>query len=277
MKRADRNKSKSQSHDGHSDAHQNEADNYERHVDGSINVRGEVEVKLPPGFPEKCSTKSTKDNRDRKRFVVEILTLIVLAIYAALTAWQACLTRDIAKIAQKQLALARRPVVGLADSLDAFSASDIRFNPNGDAFADYVISAKNYSNNPAQNIGSFAVLLVTDEINTIHEFQKTTCGEHVVGNRDMGMILFPGKLKAFSTSQSLFQRTKMISKVGDGSFQAWFVGCVGYRDGAGEFYYTGFVYRLTQPGLYPRAVRIPPSMRDPVHGEWTAYVGASIQ
>jgi hypothetical protein len=70
----------------HSDPHKNEGKQNERHVSGGIHVRGEIEAQLPPSLIEKYDAERTEDKvKDRKKFVVEILTLLVVAIYALFT------------------------------------------------------------------------------------------------------------------------------------------------------------------------------------------------
>jgi hypothetical protein len=153
----------------------------------------------------------------------------------------------------------------------------IKFNPNGDATVEYTIHAKNYSNNPAQHVWAFAQLLVTQDTFAIHDWQTWSCGEHLIGNREVGVVLFPGRLRAFSISSSLFERTKMVSKTDDGKFEGWLVGCIGYRDQAGFLYRTGFTYWLTDPAMRDLSfpLRIDPSDRSPVSGNWKPYTGSA--
>lgn len=101
MKRSERNKVKTDSGQRHPSPNQNETDNHERRVSGSINVRGEIEAKRPPDLTHEHNTERTQDNaREKKKFVVEIATLFVVAIYAGLTWYQGCSTKKAADAAK---------------------------------------------------------------------------------------------------------------------------------------------------------------------------------
>src|ERR1700721_4567628 len=115
--------------------------------------------------------------------------------------------------------------------------------------------------------------MVTEDTVAIHESEKGICSESAAGNRDLGMVLFPGKLRTFNTSQSWYPRKQMVSKSYDNNFEGWLVGCIGYRDQVGQFYHTGFAYWLFQKST-ERPVQIPPDQRTPVTGDWVSYTGS---
>lgn len=76
MKRSDRNKVKTESDQRHSGPDHAEADNHERHISGSINVRGEIETKRPPELTQEHNTERKEDNaHEKKKYRVEIATL----------------------------------------------------------------------------------------------------------------------------------------------------------------------------------------------------------
>jgi hypothetical protein len=112
MKRSERNKVKTESDQRHSDPRQHETDNHERHISGGINVRGEIETKRPSDLTEEHATERKEDKTSsRNKFIVEILTLIVVAIYAGLTAWQGCSTRTAAYAAKSAAETANRSLL----------------------------------------------------------------------------------------------------------------------------------------------------------------------
>jgi hypothetical protein len=93
MKRSERKNVKTDSKQPHPDPHKDSREQNECHVSGDIHVRGEVESKLPPSLIEKYDTERKDDNtREGKRFVInfvlQLLTLIALIVYAGLAAWQ---------------------------------------------------------------------------------------------------------------------------------------------------------------------------------------------
>ena len=101
MKRSERNKVKTNPNQQHPDPNHPEGDNHERHISGSINVRGEIETKRPPDLVKEHATERKEDAaHEKKKFVVECITLAVVAIYAGLTAWQGCSTKTAADAAQ---------------------------------------------------------------------------------------------------------------------------------------------------------------------------------
>jgi hypothetical protein len=117
MKRSERSKVKTEGEGKHPDPHNDERDNHERHISGSVNVRGEIEAKRPPDLKDEHDTERKQDNaREKKKIVVEISTLVVVAIYAFLTWWQGCSTKraadaatSAADTASRALTLDQRP------------------------------------------------------------------------------------------------------------------------------------------------------------------------
>jgi hypothetical protein len=105
---------------GHSDPEKGSKDQYKRHIDGNITVRGELEVHQPPDAIEADNTerKDQKSNRNRT-FLVSWLTLVAVVIYAGITFWQGCsakksadAAKDAANTAHDALVLVNRPWVG---------------------------------------------------------------------------------------------------------------------------------------------------------------------
>jgi hypothetical protein len=96
-------KSKPHANQGHSDPNKAGRDQYKRHVDGDITIRGQVETHLPPSTTDKHDAEREEDKgREKKKFVVEVLTLIAVIIYAGLTWWQGSMTREIINNSSEQ-------------------------------------------------------------------------------------------------------------------------------------------------------------------------------
>src|SRR5258708_5737621 len=96
-----RNKVKTQSEQRHPDPNHNKAADHERYISGSVNVRGEIETKRPPDLAQEHNTERKEDNaHEKKKLVVEVATLVIVAIYAGLTAWQGCSTQEAANAAK---------------------------------------------------------------------------------------------------------------------------------------------------------------------------------
>jgi hypothetical protein len=91
-----------------------------------------VQIDLVPDLKKTYqSSQSDSTTHNKKQLLWTQISAGLILIYAALTFWQGCLTRDISQTAIKQLSVSQRPLVGLDDSLDAFSAGAIDFRPNG--------------------------------------------------------------------------------------------------------------------------------------------------
>lgn len=116
------NGSKKGGHGGHGDPNQGSRDQYKRHIDGSVTVHGQLETHLPPDLQQKQDAREEQqDGRDKKKFIVEVLTLISVTIYAGLTLWQACLIRESNRTSHEAFQISQRSsiTVGRKDGVVA--------------------------------------------------------------------------------------------------------------------------------------------------------------
>jgi len=165
------------SNKSHTHPHQNEGDKYKRHIDGSISVRGEVEAKLPPGLIQKHEAEREEDKAsNKKKFVVEIVTLVVVAIYAGLNGIQTCLIR-------KQFIAEQRPFVWIKPQ-DVVFDRDWQSKQHVPPIR-WDVWAFNYGKTPALNARLCVNVTIT---NTPSEIEKdiaeqtsTSCGGAVEG------------------------------------------------------------------------------------------------
>ena len=98
------------------DPNQNTRDQNKREISGDIHVRGEVETKFPPDIAEQHKTDRKEDKADaKKRYVVELLTLAAVVIYAGIAGWQGCETKTIIALTQKHFQIDQRPYVKISD------------------------------------------------------------------------------------------------------------------------------------------------------------------
>jgi hypothetical protein len=113
MKRRDRKKAETLTDQRHPEPTHDKAADHERHISGSVNVRGTIETQRPPDLTEEHKAERKDDAaHNRNKFVVECITLFVVAVYAGLTAWQACSTQEIVTISQKTFESVNRPYIG---------------------------------------------------------------------------------------------------------------------------------------------------------------------
>lgn len=102
---------------GHPDPNKGSRDQYKRHIDGDIIVRGQIEAHFPPDFA-KAEETERKDQRTyrQKNYTVSWLTLSAVIVYAGLTFWQGCSTKKTADATIKLVQISERssrPFAGL--------------------------------------------------------------------------------------------------------------------------------------------------------------------
>ncbi|MGA8212017.1 MAG: hypothetical protein WB799_00385 [Candidatus Sulfotelmatobacter sp.] len=106
-------KPKSQANQSHADPDKGGRDQYKRHVDGDITVRGQIETHIPPDAAQQHNTEREEDKtRAKKNYVVGILTLVAVVIYAGIAGWQGCLNRSLVQISQRTFDTSQRPYIG---------------------------------------------------------------------------------------------------------------------------------------------------------------------
>lgn len=151
MKRTDRDKVKTEAEQRHADPNQTKAADRECHVSGNIYVRGEIETKRPPDLTKEHNTERKEDNsRQNKKFVIEVVTLIVVAIYAGLTSWQGCSTKraaDAAKTAADTAVAEARPVIWLMNNF-----GQPAYQPAPSRQITWELHFKNYGKTPASDV-----------------------------------------------------------------------------------------------------------------------------
>jgi len=136
----------------HTRPHQNSAEHDKRNMPSSASETDIVEAKIPPNLLEKnAATNKEKDARDKKRFGIELATLIFVIIYALLTAF-------IAAINYGQLRESRRVTSATIQNFEkgqrawiGLSSSDIMPPAPGVPLQWHMIY-KNFGNSPATQV-----------------------------------------------------------------------------------------------------------------------------
>jgi hypothetical protein len=81
---------------------QNRTHHRKTDITGSVNIRGEIEAKVPADLEKKHDAAETeKNSRDKIRLVVEVLTLVGVIIYAFIAFLQWSATSDAVDAARK--------------------------------------------------------------------------------------------------------------------------------------------------------------------------------
>jgi hypothetical protein len=84
-----------------------------------------------------------------------------------------------------------------------------------------------------------ANLAVADDLNTVYEQQGYACGDAVIGKPDIGLVLFQGRNRQFTSYPST---TKISVKHENSQIGVWLAGCIGYRDQFGYLCRTKFLW-----------------------------------
>src|SRR5580698_2094304 len=75
-----------------------------------VHVNGQIETTIHPDLVKKYEAGQDKqDSREDTKLKIEIGTLVVVFVYTAIAAWQACTTYNVANTSQRQLELDQRP------------------------------------------------------------------------------------------------------------------------------------------------------------------------
>lgn len=190
MKRNERNKVKSTPNETHTDPHNEPADDHERHISGSINVRGEIETKRPPNLTEEHNSEREEDTaRDQKKYVVEFITLIVLGIYTLATGYQACLTREAINNNTHQFEIDQRPYVW--DS-NATHPEDVRIIAGQKFWMNIFLI--NFGKSPALKLRGIAKVFIGDDALDNADRWFAANGEKALPDnpQDAGIVVPPG-------------------------------------------------------------------------------------
>jgi hypothetical protein len=194
MKRSERKKVKTDTNQGRTDPHENERDNHERHIEGSVHVRGEVETKFPPSLIEKYDAGREKDSAHNfKQFIVGMVTLIVVAIYALLTAFQVWFTRQANRDARDSFVKDHAPYVWVKKPDPPIMVANQKL--------EWSFSYSNYGRSPALNLHSCMALAYGRAGRAIVPQIKELSPADCTSRNPSETVLPPGGDK-FSTVQS---------------------------------------------------------------------------
>lgn len=97
---------------GHPTPRDDSARKQDCRISGKVDVDRVIEANISRGFINQYKAARNENTpRDNWRFFLEILTLIALLVYAALTAWQGCSSQKILDVTRDQFREATRPRV----------------------------------------------------------------------------------------------------------------------------------------------------------------------
>jgi hypothetical protein len=237
-----RNKDRDRSQRQHGSEHQNPST---RQVQGETSMVYAVRVHPHPDdenrYAEEQKYKRQQLASATKLNVISATGAVIAFFALVALVWYACITRGQLSEMQTQRRLSVRPFVGLDEGSEAIKTTTLHIDETGAANLTYIIRAKNYSNSPATNVWADANLVVADDLYTVYEQQGYACGDAVIGKPDVGLVLFQGRDRVFTSYPAI----ATINVKHQGSrLQAFLAGCIGYRDQFGYLYRTKFIYML---------------------------------
>jgi hypothetical protein len=166
------------------------AGDHPQEITGSVRISGQVEAHLPPDLAKKKETADEKkESREKRKFIVECVTMGLVAIYASLTAWQGCESSQLVRTAQDTYNAVDRPYVGIG-GLDVFL---LQREPDGQLSVIRDSLKRGHANQMSfsidvKNFGSVPALDVVTHIDARDNGSPIS----VEGVPDKGSELFPG-------------------------------------------------------------------------------------
>jgi hypothetical protein len=185
---------------------------------------------------------------------ITVAELFVMVIIAVIYFLQLLSMQETVKEMGRQTRLSVRPWIGLDEGPNAIENTPLQIDKDGNASLVYKIVAKNYGSTPAANVWAAANLVVADDLNTVYEQQGYVCGDAVIGKPDIGLVLFQGRDRQFTSYPST---TKISVKHENSLIGIWLAGCIGYRDQFGYLCRTKFVWGFQDETGRPVSLQAP--------------------
>jgi hypothetical protein len=245
----------------HPNPDQGGREQYKRHVDGEISVRGQLEVHPPPDAAKAENTdKEDQKSHRNKSFVVSIFTLIAVVIYAGLTAWQGCLTRQSIANNSTQFQIDQRPNVWIPEN---DPTKRFHIAPNDRISMD--ISWINFGKQPAIRVKAAGKIFVGPQalqdadawfggLGYGRPFPKSVDGETVI---PPGIPPNPDKpFMEFSTLYSDEAITQeQANYVLGNDFPIAIVARIQYSDASGTLYWSDLCISRAKSGSFPHCFK----------------------
>jgi len=171
-----------------------------------VRLDGAVEVDSFKDFISKYQAAEEKKNEHPDRnFYLSFISTILIAVYAGLTLILVCSSLKSNKIAVDSMHQSQRPWIGPFRQIPLVTGPII-IDGRGMIRVDYRMSAVNYGSFGANNVMFWAQLYVAQDITTIYDRSKDACTSST-SNPQMGRVLFPGQIRAWSTLGQLLPWT----------------------------------------------------------------------
>jgi len=232
-----RNKRNKKSHkeQPHPNPNQN---NREQHTPNNIHVRGEIEVARSPSLVEEHNAERKADTTQAKRkYGLEKLTLIILAIYTGITLILAILNGIVIRDSRKHFAKDQRPYIWLGNNVGSpeFWRPPRSTEPEG--YVAWAWHYTNYGKTPARDVKLNQSMQIGD--NALAKARTFDGPEHTLPPLPPTKDDFSSSISKSKISPQEFQRLMTT----DNTIVVY--GHFTYTDASGERYETGFcIYHL---------------------------------
>ena len=236
----------------------------EENMPQNIHVRGEIEISRSPSLTQVHNTERQEDaTQDKKRYLVEVITLCFVIIVAGLTGWQGCLTRRYVGISQQaydttrtQFQLDQRPyVMPIAYELKDFPTGKAIPPVKGHPFV-VNIRIKNIGKSPALNVIIHRHLVWGDDIQKFRpeppDIDKRT-GD-AIGQGETTVTSAASLKDTFANETADIEKDQLA--VWDGKHPIVVFGRITYQDSFDKVYCTPFADRYFGPSLWERIGRV---------------------
>lgn len=230
------NKSKNHGNKPHPDPHQNSGQENERKIRGDIHVHGEVEANLPPDLVKQHKAERNEDAAQaQKNYIVQVVTLGVLILYASFTFWQGWLTRELITQTQRNFESDQAPVIWTSPQSPIVEVGEkLKWD----------VLYSNYGRSPAHNVKSCAWLaqgpVGLNALQILPQPSARSCDNQSF--RSIGMIpqgVPPSYVSALSPVPLTESDVATIKSVDGGAI---IYGVISYDDSVGHSYESTFCY-----------------------------------
>ncbi|MGD0586719.1 MAG: hypothetical protein ABSA86_13275 [Oryzomonas sp.] len=214
---------------------------------GDIHVTGEIETHIPPKLAEQNRAADVKkQTREDCKLILEIVTVILIALYAGLTALLVCFSFKSLKSTERFAVLDQRPYIHSSGQTSIFPMQD-------SSVASSAIHIKNFGKSPALNLLRVGQLIGGTSLDDLTKqadawFRKMGMPLQTEYEANSGMYKMQNG-DSVSPDEIMQDDTRILGLTppigATVHLPAVAVGRIQYYDMVGNFYWTDFCFVLT--------------------------------
>lgn len=202
-------------------------------MNGNFQVRGAVEVGRSPSLTEEHTAERKEDaTEEKKRYRVELFTLIIVLIYAGLTAWEAYLSWSSRNDAREHFTKDQSPYIWIKPTLPIVRSNE-KFVWN--------IDLLNYGKSPALNVRSCILgEWGTSAPSHINDLPPNLDGTECVTAISPSLVIPPGGDMFTSAGAGMIFTQKQAEIINSMDYGLVLHGISDYSDSSGNIYESAF-------------------------------------